>query len=237
MYNLMIIGKPTHQLIKLVNKICKEVQNVRVYCILSNIDEALNMLHSYKVDIILLNLDSLKNMDLILIKYIQTRNLYRYNKSIIIKLDEKIIPDTTNNSNYVFSYTYKTDEVISSIRELISTKTNLLCLDNITNEIKQQLIYLGYNYSYNGTKYLEETIIDIYKIRFDFDGNISKNIYPNIAKKYKKKIDTIYGNIKQATNIMITNCNKSKIIDYFNYSYYTKPKVQEIIFTVLNKIA
>lgn len=58
----------------------------------------------------------------------------------------------------------------------------------------------------------------------------------NIAKKYNKKVDTIYGNIKQATNYMLSECNENIIISYLGYSYYVKPKVQEIIFAILNKL-
>lgn len=98
------------------------------------------------------------------------------------------------------------------------------------------MIKLNYNYSYKGTKYLEETILEIYKMNINFEGNLEKEIYPIIAEKHQKKMDTIYGNIKFATNHMIMDCKEEKLNQYLGYSYFEKPKVKEIIFKVLSKI-
>ena len=49
-------------------------------------------------------------------------------------------------------------------------------------------------------------------------------------------MDTIYGNIKFATNHMIMDCKEEKLNQYLGYSYFEKPKVKEIIFKVLSKI-
>lgn len=119
---------------------------------------------------------------------------------------------------------------------MFQLKKKSTIFQGIRKKIRQQLSYLNFNYCNNGTKYLEETILEIYKEKYNFDGNLSKNIYPIIAKKYNKKVDTIYGNIKQATNYMLSECNKNIIISYLGYSYYVKPKVQEIIFAILNKL-
>lgn len=95
---------------------------------------------------------------------------------------------------------------------------------------------MNYNFSHVGTKYLEETIIEVYNVKDIFDGNFEGNIYPIIAKRYNKRANTIYCNIKQATNAMIVNCDEKILIKYFNYNYFVKPKVNEVIFTILHKI-
>ena len=77
-------------------------------------------------------------------------------------------------------------------------------LEQVKKQIHKELNEINYNYSYKGTKYLEETILEIYKKNLAFEGNLEKEIYPIIANKYKKKIETIYGNIKFATNHMLS---------------------------------
>lgn len=108
--------------------------------------------------------------------------------------------------------------------------------ENIKIKINNELKHLHYNFSYNGTRYLAEVIFEVYKQKDSHKDNLQKNIYPIIAKKYNKSINTIHGNIKQATKCMYLDCEESIINKYFNYSYFVKPKLKEIIFTILNKI-
>ena len=49
------------------------------------------------------------------------------------------------------------------------------------------------------------------------EDNFKKNVYPIIEKKHSKTVDTIYGNIKQATKQMINSCDKEILASYFNY--------------------
>lgn len=93
-----------------------------------------------------------------------------------------------------------------------------------------------YNFSYNGTRYLSETIFEIYKKEDFLIDNLKKDIYPIIAKRHNKSVNTICGNIKQATKCMCLDCDEKILNDYFCYSYFVKPKLKEIIFTILNKI-
>lgn len=234
MYNLMIIDNNSNQLVDMVNYICEKIHNVRICYISHDMKNISNILKKNNTDIILLDINS--NDITPLIEYIKNNNLYQYRKSIILKLGKINDPHKYKINKYVFSYTNKITSIPQEIRNLISYKNNTSNLENIKNKIKEELINLNYNYSYKGTKYLEETILEIYKVKFEFDGNLSKNIYSIIAKRHQKNIDTVYENIKHATSSMISKCDREKIIDYFGYSYYFKPKIQEIIFTILHKI-
>lgn len=90
--------------------------------------------------------------------------------------------------------------------------------------------------SYNGTKYLSEVILEVYKRKDLYIDNLNKCIYPIIAEKHNKSINTICGNIKQATNSMLLDCKEEIIMEYFNYTIFVKPKLKEIIFTIVNKL-
>lgn len=231
MYNLMIIEKNPYQLVEMVNYISEKCQNIRICYLSYTVKNILNILEKNTIDIILLNIEM---SDTNLIEYIEEHNLYQYKNSIIIKVNSLY---RYKKNKYVFTYISELSTIPKEIKKLITYKTDISNLKNIKNEIRKELTNLDYNYSYHGTKYLEETILELYKVKFEFDGNLSKNIYPTIAKRYQKTVDTIYGNIKQATNSMISKCDRRKLMDYLGYSYYyTKPKIQEIIFIILNKI-
>lgn len=236
MFNLMIIEENPEELNKLINNICEKFKNIRISYISYDYKMTLKMLEKNTIDFILLDckINNLNNLKLI--DYIQSKQLEKYKKSIIIKIDKKINFNIYDKNKYIFSYTSDLNKMYENIKKLIvSTQKEKYNIQRIRKKIRKQLNYLNFNYCHNGTKYLEETILEIYKEKYNFDGNLSKNIYPIIAKKYNKKVDTIYGNIKQATNYMLSECNE-KIISYLGYSYYVKPKVQEIIFAILNKL-
>ena len=108
--------------------------------------------------------------------------------------------------------------------------------DMIKAKINTELKYLNFNFSYNGTRYLAETIFELYDNRTNYIDNFRRDIFPVIAQRHSKSTNAIEGNIKQAINCMFFDCNESIIIDYFNYSFIMKPKLKEISFTILNKL-
>lgn len=236
MYNLMIIERNPKELDKIVNSICDKFQNIRVCHISYDDKKVLNILEKNIIDFILLDCKTNEINDLKFVNYIQNKKLEQYKKSIIVKLDKTINLNDFNENRYIFSYTSDINTMYKDIRKLVFEQKENHKFKRIKNKIKEQLTYLRYNYSHSGTRYIEETILEIYKDRYNFDGNLSKNIYPIIAKKHNKTVDTIYGNIKQATNYMLLECNKDRIMNYLGYGDYVKPKIQDIIFAILNKM-
>lgn len=236
MYNLMIIERNPKELDKIVNSICDKFQNIRVCHISYDDKKVLNILEKNIIDFILLDCKTNEINDLKFVNYIQNKKLEQYKKSIIVKLDKTINLNDFNENRYIFSYTSDINTMYRDIRKLVFEQKENHNFKRIKNKIKEQLTYLRYNYSHSGTRYIEETILEIYKDRYNFDGNLSKNIYPIIAKMHNKTVDTIYGNIKQATNYMLLECNKDRIMNYLGYGDYVKPKIQDIIFAILNKL-
>lgn len=236
MYNLMIIEKNPYELEKILNHICEKFKNIRICYISYNDKNILDILEKFTIDMILVDCKSNEIGEISFIDYIQENNLYQYSKSIIIKSDNIINLDKYKKNKYIFSYTNTINTMQKDIKNLIKYKDKQKDLKNIRDKIKEELINIDYNYAYKGTKYLEEVILEIYKFGLEFDGNLSKNIYPIIAQRYNKKTDTIYGNIKQSTNLMTYHCDNKKLCDYFGYCNLEKPKVQEVIFTILSKI-
>lgn len=106
----------------------------------------------------------------------------------------------------------------------------------IINKINNELRFLHYNFCYNGTRYLAEVIYEIYWKEDFFIDNLKNDIYPIIAKRHSKSVNTIHCNIKQATKCMYLDCTEEELKEYFNYRYFVKPKLKEIIFTILNNL-
>lgn len=191
MYNLMIIERNPKELDKIVNSICDKFQNIRVCHISYDDKKVLNILEKNIIDFILLDCKANEINDLKFVNYIQNKKLEQYKKSIIVKLDKTINLNDFNENRYIFSYTSDINTMYKDIRKLVLEQKETYNHKRIKNKIKEQLTYLSYNYSYSGTRYIEETILEIYKDRYNFDGNLSKNIYPIIAKKHNKTVDTI----------------------------------------------
>lgn len=63
------------------------------------------------------------------------------------------------------------------------------------------------------------------------DDILVKKIYQSIAKKYNKKVNTIYGNIKHSINVMYYECEEKVLKDYI-----MKPKPREVLYTITRKI-
>lgn len=187
MYNLMIIEKNPYQLDKIINNICKNFQDIRICYIFFDDKNISEILRKDKIDIILLDCQFQEINNIEFIEYIEKNNLYQYKKSIIIKLDKLYKLTKYTESKYVFSYTNEIATVQRNIKSLIAYKNNVINLEDIKCKIKNELIKLNYNYNYSGTKYLEEVILEIYKNKYEFDGNLSKTYILLLPKDITKK--------------------------------------------------
>lgn len=239
MLNVLVIEDDPYQLINVANIISSQISEVKLYNISFDGESILKSLNESHIDIIILDLKLSGISGIDIIRYIEQEKLYKYKNSIIVFSGEASMINEIIHSPYLFAYTLKGsgyEELIKNLELLVAEKTDSNNINNLKFKIDNELKYLNYNFSHVGTKYLEETIIEVYNVKDIFDGNFEGNIYPIIAKRYNKRANTIYCNIKQATNAMIVNCDEKILIKYFNYNYFVKPKVNEVIFTILHKI-
>ncbi len=142
-------------------------------------------------------------------------------------------------SPYIYNYFTKPpnfDEIVRCLNNIVKERNCQEKEHTILKKIDIELNHLHFNFSYNGTKYLKECIYELYiKNELDFE-NLSKNIYPIIAKKHHKSANNIHTNIKQSVQSMCCDCDENTINSYFNNTFFVKPTVKEIIFTILNKL-
>ena len=210
---------------KYCNKLIKVIGssfNLKFCIISSYYDEIENIVDEFDFNLIFMNRDLIDNFRFILRKYSDI--------TMFINSDKEII------SNYTYlNKIDNSDEIVSKITKFLN---NSMMNCDLKLEIKSELRYLGYNPKYYGTKYLLEAIyILIENEIYNYNGNLEKKIYPIIAKKYGKTVNSIKCNIINATDIMIYECEEEKLLEYLGYYDFSKPGPKKIIESIILKIS
>lgn len=219
--NVLIIEKDMKYCNKLIKIIGNSI-NLKFCMISTYYDEIENSINEFEFNIIFIDFDLLNDF-----KYI----LEKYNDIIMIIY-------SGNDIKLEYSYINKKDKPDEIILKITNFLNNSMLNYNLTSEIKRELKYLGYNPKYYGTKYLLDAIyILIENQLFDCKDNLEKEIYPIIAKKYGKTVNSIKCNIINATDIMVYECEEGKLLEYLGYYDFSKPGPKKIIESIILKIS
>lgn len=211
MVKALIITNNIHFIKVLSTEINTYNLNVKISGISTNPIEALSAVKSFGFDLILLDKDLKKEFD----------------ASFLELYSEIIVVLSLKEPNYILTKT--------SFKKIVPLiKQN----DAEVREarIVKELTKLGYNLKYKGTKYLIDTILQMYDKQHSMVDNLQSVIYPIVAKKYNKTVHNIKSSIGKATECMYYECDSQKLADYFGFSNDEKPTVKQVIFTVINKI-
>ena len=220
--NALLIIKDINTSINLINKINSINTNISIYKILTNLPDNFEIITNHSIDIIIIDYENLKNIQKIDLSLLE--NLVKY--LIIISNSSDILL-------FKICKFSKENSFFDTLKKLNSTISDEIYTKNfISNELK----YIGYNPSYNGTKYLIECIYYIYQNYSTYSDNSFANVYSIISKKYKTSINTLKCNISRATSIMFSENDEEKLKSYLGI--YTLPKTgyRIIIQTILNKL-
>ncbi len=237
MLNVLLIEENINYGTKLINLLASTSKLFRLAGIVNNLKDLKYILNHQKVELILFDM---KVLDF-------ENQIYRYllnnvNKQSIILILEKVDLKNLPMVKYI-KKNNDIDKVIKTI-DLLLLKQNSFILDYpnnlnetiIKSKIKKELINIGYNLEYLGTKYIIESIYILYSLKDYYDNNLNRDIYSIIAKKYGRNINNIKCNIGNATNIMYFENKEEKLKRYFGKKNFSKPSPRKVIFTVLNKI-
>ena len=231
MQNLMIIDNNLDYMSKIINKISNSISNLKIYNISHNINEAMQSIINKNIDIIIININ-LSGLEIL--KYIKENNIEIFNKSIII-IYNKINNICDINKNLYHKYVYKyveysenLDNLIDILRKLVLEKENTNNKMILKNKIKRELNRLNFNFNHIGTKYIIDCIIIIYNKNLH-NINLTKQVYPELSKKYNKTINTIRVDMEQSIKNMYFDCKESTLMDYFGYLDMSKPSLKEVI--------
>ena len=231
----------------LINNVVQNNSKLRLCMIATNGIEALDIISKRKLDIILLDLKLPECNGLEVLEFLTENKKEIYNHSIIVISGEMDMMTQVVNNPLVYDYLSKgmgIDKIVKIINDLCKEKEMELSTLNkkrkismiIKNQIYQELLEIGYNVHYNGTKYLMETIYYIYSKKINGNYKLEKEVYPIIAKKYSKKTNTIKSDIIKATKKIKYDNREDKLKRYFLYFFDNKIKPKLVINTVLAKI-
>jgi hypothetical protein len=237
MYNILIIGENLFETCCLVKKIMEEQKNVNLFNnIFSNYIDAIQLIKSNIPDIILIilkNYDEINNIDII--KYININHLTKYKESIVVYIEDGIIPANAIRNSYILSYINN----INQINDIIfnKNKEKIMKKQDVLKRIQLEMKKLNFKFSYIGTKYMLECIFEIY-LNKDYENiNLNRDIYPIIAKRYNTSINNIKSNITQSYIRMIYDCSIDTLEDYLKiYVGKQNPKKKEVINAILRNV-
>ena len=106
---------------------------------------------------------------------------------------------------------------------------------NIKKCILDELKNFNFKFYSKGFKYLTE-VIYMCILNEDLLENLTKNVFPKIAKKYNEKS---YLNVKwcieQVIKTMYNNTKIEVISNYFNLDYNLKPSLKFIVYVIVSK--
>lgn len=229
MIEVVLVKSSNNNYIKLINAINSLSQSIRVFKIITNENEILELNPDNFVDILIIeytNFELINNITLLKL----TSNL----KLIIILTNNKVIEYNSSNKCIFCDINHVSQILQKYVNSIPNTSNNIEC--TIKKQIENELKYLGYNPSYYGTKYLAECIYCLYVNKDLYYESSMNNIYSIIGKKYNKSKNTIKCNITRATNIMFYECEEKKLKNYLGLCSLPRTGTKIIVQTIINKL-
>ena len=211
MLNVLIADDNIDYAINLMNYINEDNNVVRVCNIAKDGKKAIDILNNENnIDVILLDyqmpiyngqevLEKIQNKD----KYVDSCIIISGEIECVIKMRQ---------CDLVHSILFKTlsmEDIKNRIMQLVEYKEDIRKNENIDKKILNEILFLRYNNSLKGTKYLIDTIRYVYDNR-DYLDNLEKFVYPKVAQKYNEKLCNIKCRIGKSTMLMYYNCEMER---------------------------
>lgn len=235
MLNILIATKNKELVVNIINNVIANHSNARISQISYTAEQTILALTNKNINMIILDLKTLKKETISILNRITLLNEIKYIKSIVILSNDidsiKIFLPNEFILDYIL-YNSIVDKSFHKLGQLINQKNDYKIRKLIINELR----YLQYNIEYKGTLYLTDAIDYIYNNKHLKINNLQKEVYPLISKIYNKSINNIKCNIRRATDCMYNDCESKRLQTYFGVLDDEKPSIKEIIYTVIGKI-
>jgi len=247
MLNVLVVDDNIFFAKTLINSVLQSNQELRLCMIATDGKEALDIINKNKIDIILLDLNLPTYTGLEILENLIKNKKETFYKSIIVISGETDMILKVRDNPLIYSYIIKGSDmknIIKLINELSNIKRNELSRANqikkfekiIKKKILDELGLIGYNVKYSGTRYLADTIFLLYFLKSQNKVKLEKDIYPILAKRYKKTVNTIKCDIISATSKVNCDIEKTQLKEYFGYFFDRKVSPKLVANTVLNKL-
>lgn len=218
----------------------------------SNGTECLNFLNQNQCDLLIIDLMLSEIDGLGVIKYLKETHKRSYNKvvcmtqftnSTICNMLEEL------NVDYCFKYPFDMQHFISSLRFIVSNhqedqhyvqndETEKYKKVKIENEITEILHEVGIPAHIKGYMYLRTAILTTY-YNIDILGQVTKVLYPDIARMYNTTSSRVERAIRHAIEVAWNRGNTDAIDEIFGYTVSAvkaKPTNSEFIAMIADKL-
>lgn len=226
----LIISNNLEHLVYIFNTINK-IDNLKIICIATNNVEILSALKKTQFNLILFDYSLLDLTENTILNEIYD------NTSNIVAIFEKSISDKKNITSSIFleSVDINSTFLYSNLNNIVTKISKSFETDRLEQYIINELLSIGFDFKYKGTKYLLETILYIYKNkRLELLENLEENVYKYVANINNKSILNVKTNIIRSTSNMYSYQDKKLIEKYFSINY--KPTPKTIITTIIMKL-
>mgnify|MGYP000885210516 CR=1 FL=1 len=195
-------------------------------------------------DIILLDLIMPNKDGLEVLKYMQDNRIYK--KTIVLtsyNTQEMIRKVSELGANYFMLKPFELSELEEKINDIMkenTKKTESLDLynNNLQISITKTLHELGVPSHIKGYQYIREGITLVYK-KPSLIGGITKELYPEIAKKFDSTVSRVERAIRHAIEVSWNRGNWDLMEEIFGHSVdidKAKPTNSEFIVTIADKL-
>lgn len=234
-------------LVGMVKEYFKDVQNIDVVLEANDGKEAINLIDKKKddFDIVLLDLIMPNKDGLDVLEHL-TKN--KLNKKVIVitsyNTPEIIRRVAELGANYFMLKPFELMDLESKIRNLMINKNKSkgealdLFHNNLQISITNTLHELGVPSHIKGYQYIREGITLVYN-NPEMIGGITKELYPEIAKKYDSTVSRVERAIRHAIEVSWNRGNWDLMEEIFGHSVdidKAKPTNSEFIVTIADKL-
>ena len=243
--NLLVIDD-NKELVEMINNYFIKIENIDVALTASDGDEGIELIESKRdeFDVIILDLVMPKKDGLKVLEHL-------YNN----KIDKKVIVLTSYNTqeiiskvaklgaNYFMLKPFELSDLEEKINSLMKQENNKgksidLYNNNLQITITKTLHELGVPSHIKGYQYIREGIALVYN-KPEIVGGITKELYPEIAKKYDSTVSRVERAIRHAIEVSWNRGNWDLMEEIFGHSVdidKAKPTNSEFIVTIADKM-
>jgi len=233
-------------LVKLIKEYFNKSSNVSISLDAKDGEEAIRLIDKKadEFDLILLDL-IMPNKDGIAV--LEHLNKNRLNKKVIVltsyNTQEMIRKVSELGADYLMLKPFELTDLEEKINSLTNNQINAgesidLFHNNLQISITKTLHELGVPSHIKGYQYIREGITLVYK-RPEIVGGITKELYPEIAKKFDSTVSRVERAIRHAIEVSWNRGNWDLMEDIFGHSVdidKAKPTNSEFIVTIADKL-
>lgn len=241
---LLVVDDNT-SLVKDIKNHFESVKDIEVVKEATNGEEAIDIINTYKdsfdgilLDIVMPNKDGIE-----VLKYMQENNILKRVIVITACNSQKIIKAVSEyGADYILLKPFDMKTLEEKVRSYITDYKEGGGVDlfdnNLQVSITKTLHELGVPSHIKGYQYIREGIKLIYN-KPDIIGGITKELYPEIAKRFNSTTSRVERAIRHAIEVSWNRANWEFMEDIFGYSVdidKAKPTNSEFIVTIADKI-